>query len=169
MPFDTLQIDFVSKPHQLRHVQVAAIPLLWAGGAPQVLLVTTRGQGRWITPKGWPLGDYPDAASAAREAFEEGGVIGRTEPYSLGSFDYWKGAGKRCVYFEAHAFALYVEEVLDAWPERTSRKRCWFSPETAAHLVGNRALADLILAAAYGRRTPALEAAASCPLSRVLC
>ncbi len=61
--------------------QVAAIPLRWTNGRPEVLLVTTRGTGRWTIPKGWPLADSLGAECAAREAFEEGGVRGRVEPY----------------------------------------------------------------------------------------
>lgn len=95
MPFDALHSDFALKPSTMAHVQVAAIPLRWLNGAPEVLLVTTRGRGQWIVPKGWPLGNDPDRHSAAREAFEEGGVTGRIETYSVGSFAYWKGEGKK--------------------------------------------------------------------------
>jgi 8-oxo-dGTP pyrophosphatase MutT (NUDIX family) len=39
-------------------------------------LVTSRETRRWIIPKGWPKkGKSPDH-SAAREAFEEAGVVG---------------------------------------------------------------------------------------------
>lgn len=94
--------------------------------------------------------DCPDCESARREAFEEAGVLGRIEPHSLGSYTYWKGAAKKRTYFQVHAFALHVEQVLPDWPEKAARKRCWFTPETAAKLVGNAELGLLILAAAYG-------------------
>lgn len=106
-------------------------------------------------PKGWPLGDYPDCESAKREAFEEAGVTGRVETYSLGSFEYWKGRGWKREFFEAHAFALHVEEVLTDWPERTARKRCWFSLQHAANFVRSD-LSALIFEAAYGVRDAAL-------------
>jgi len=151
MPFDALATGPVHKANTIAHVQVAAIPLRWIEGAPQVLLVTTRGRGQWIVPKGWPLGDYPDCESARREAFEEAGVTGRIETYSLGSFEYWKGEGKKRAFFEAHAFALHVDEVLTDWPERKARTRCWFTVQNAANLV-RPDLSALIFEAAYGPR-----------------
>jgi len=152
MPFDAISTVSAIRPGRVANLQVAAIPVRQLGGAPQVLLVTTRGQGAWIAPKGWPAGDYPDCESARREAFEEAGLLGRVEPYSLGSYTYWKGAAKKRAYFQVHAFALDVERELRDWPERKVRKRCWFSPETAAKLVSNAELGALILRAAHGVR-----------------
>jgi 8-oxo-dGTP pyrophosphatase MutT (NUDIX family) len=119
MPFDALSRDFSLKLNAIAHVQVGAIPIRWLDGAPQVLLVTTRGRGHWIVPKGWPLGDCPDCESARRQAYEEAGVVGRIETYSLGQFEYWKGEGKKRAFFHAHAFALHVDQVLPHWPSAT--------------------------------------------------
>jgi 8-oxo-dGTP pyrophosphatase MutT (NUDIX family) len=124
--------------------QVAAIPIRWVGGRPEVLLITTRGTGRWTIPKGWPLTDSLGAECAAREAFEEAGVRGRVEPYSLGTFEYWKRTKKSRTFLNVTAFALHVQEIAWDWPEREERKRAWFSPEVACRLAANDELVLLI-------------------------
>ncbi|HLL59899.1 MAG TPA: NUDIX domain-containing protein, partial [Allosphingosinicella sp.] len=56
-------------------LQVAALPYRrGADGSVEVLLVTTRGTGRWMVPKGWPMRGKSHAEAAAQEAFEEAGV-----------------------------------------------------------------------------------------------
>ncbi|MGD9980483.1 MAG: NUDIX hydrolase [Hyphomonadaceae bacterium] len=128
--------------------QVAAIPIRWTSGRPEVLLITTRGAGRWTVPKGWPLVDSIGAECAQREAFEEAGVRGAVEPYSLGTYEYWKNAKQGRVILQVTAFALHVDRILQDWPERAERKRTWFSPEVAAKLAANEQLGVLIKAAA---------------------
>lgn len=127
--------------------QVAAIPIRWIGGRPEVLLITTRGAGRWTIPKGWPLAESLGAECAAREAFEEAGVRGQIEPYSLGTFEYWKRTKKSRTFLQVTAFALHVREVAWDWPEREERKRAWFSPDVACRLAANHELGTLIRAA----------------------
>ena len=51
---------------------VAALPIRTKNGRLQVLLVTARGNGGWIIPKGGQSRKLNDAAAAAREAREEG-------------------------------------------------------------------------------------------------
>ncbi|MGD9966346.1 MAG: NUDIX hydrolase [Hyphomonadaceae bacterium] len=136
--------------------QVAAIPLRWTGGRPEVLLVTTRTSGRWTVPKGWPVADSLGAECAAREAFEEAGVRGAVEPYSLGTYEYWKSSRQGRVVVQVTAFTLHVDRILQDWPERGERRRTWFSPEVAAKLAGNEQLGVLIRAASQ-MRAPALS------------
>jgi 8-oxo-dGTP pyrophosphatase MutT (NUDIX family) len=150
MPYDASGSTKVHLRGCVAHLQVAAIPIRSRNEQVQVLLVTTRGRGAWIVPKGWPAGDCLDGESAQREAYEEAGVTGRMVPHSLGAFMYWKRAGKKRTYFQVHAFALRVEMMLLDWPERGTRKRCWFTPENAAKLVSNPELGELILKAAEG-------------------
>jgi 8-oxo-dGTP pyrophosphatase MutT (NUDIX family) len=135
--------------------QVAAIPIRWTSGRPEVLLITTRGTGRWTVPKGWPLADSMATDCAAREAFEEAGVKGRVEPYSLGTFEYWKRTKRSRTVLQVTAFAMHVDEIAPDWPEREQRKRAWFSPEVACRLANNDELAVLIRAAVQVR-APAL-------------
>lgn len=124
--------------------QVAAIPIRWTSGRAEILLVTTRTTGRWTVPKGWPLADSLGAECAAREAFEEAGVRGHIEPYSLGIYEYWKRAKKGRMILQVTAFALYVDDVAWDWPERKERKRAWFSVDVACKLVANDDLSALI-------------------------
>lgn len=149
MPLDAATREFALRGSHLTRPQVGAIPVRWLESGPEVLLVTTRGGSRWIVPKGWPLAGCPNREAAQREAFEEAGVIGSIAADALGWFEYWKRIGAKRAYFRAQAFALRVEEVLPDWPERQSRKRCWFKPEVAAAMVANEALAALLIEAAY--------------------
>lgn len=127
-------------------VQVAALPWrVGEDGEAQMLLVTSRGTGRWVLPKGWPERREPLHAAAAREAAEEAGVSGTVAEREVGRFYYGKampsGSQWRC---EVRVYPLRVETVADKWPERKQRTRRWFSPEEAAALVDETDLGELI-------------------------
>lgn len=128
--------------------QYGALPFaITDDGAIRVLLVTTRRGHDWIIPKGWPIRDLTPAATAAREAYEEAGLIGAVaseEP--LGSFRYLKRRNvRRAVEFEVSVFLFAVERQLRKWPEKSERKTRWFTPRDAAGLVTPTGLADLLL------------------------
>lgn len=127
--------------------QCAALAYVETGASPLVLLVTTRGRGRWTIPKGWRKPGMPDAELAAREAREEGGVEGEVGSAPLGSFDYTKRlhlfSWVRC---RVAVYPLRVEHQLLSWPEKASRTVLWVPPEKAAQLVPQRPLADLLRA-----------------------
>src|SRR5580700_3178360 len=74
-----------------KRVQYAALPYRMNDRTqPEVMLVTSRETRRWIIPKGWPHKGKAPHRSAAREAFEEAGVIGAVNRQSVGSFSYEK-------------------------------------------------------------------------------
>lgn len=132
---------------QTVHQQVGAIPMRWRAGEPEILLITTRGKGRWMIPKGWALTETPNAQCAAREALEEAGVSGAADPHALGQFKLEKReAGARSVY-GVTTYLLQVTDVRAQWQERAERKRCWFPLRTAQVLVRNSELAALLAAA----------------------
>ncbi|MBO0755800.1 MAG: NUDIX hydrolase [Bradyrhizobiaceae bacterium] len=112
------------------------------------MLVTSRDTGRWVIPKGWPIGREAPYASAAREALEEAGVVGKTGRDSIGTYTYEKhlanGAFAIC---EVQVFPLEVERQQKDWPEKEERKVRWFSPGDAAKAVHEEALSDIILGA----------------------
>jgi 8-oxo-dGTP pyrophosphatase MutT (NUDIX family) len=54
------------------------------------MLITSRESRRWVIPKGWPKKGKSPQHSAAREAFEEAGVVGAVDKHSVGSFSYEK-------------------------------------------------------------------------------
>ena len=64
--------------------QCAALPYIKTERGLLVLLVTTRGTGRWTIPKGWPKAGLSNSELAAREAFEEAGVAGEISNRPLG-------------------------------------------------------------------------------------
>ncbi|SOD89355.1 NUDIX hydrolase [Caenispirillum bisanense] len=125
--------------------QCAAIPYVIKDGHVQVLLLTSRGTGRWIVPKGWPKKKHSAAETAALEAFEEGGVVGDVTPEPIGSYTYTKALNCGALQpLAVDVFALRVRyEALD-WPERGQRKRVWVTPEEASLMVAELELADLL-------------------------
>lgn len=144
MPFTEINTSKFFAPMSGATSQVGAIPIRWIGGRPEVLLITTRSTGRWTVPKGWPLAESLGAECAAREAFEEAGVRGRIETFSIGTFEYWKRTKKSRTFLQVTAFALHVQDIAWDWPERAERKRAWFSPDVACRLAANDGLSALI-------------------------
>ena len=111
----------------------------------QILLVTTRGSGRWIIPKGMPMSKLPPHLSAAKEAEEEAGVLGSACPVSLGSYRFRKrqpsGAS---VWADVDVFPFAVTDELDSWKEQHERERRWFTLAEAANAVAENDLRALI-------------------------
>lgn len=111
----------------------------------QILLITSRGSGRWIIPKGWPMDQATPAEAAQTEAWEEAGVEGKAAPVCLGIFSYSKeldpGETLPCV---VAVFPVKVKELKKNYPERTARRRKWFSAKKAAKLVDEPELATMI-------------------------
>jgi 8-oxo-dGTP pyrophosphatase MutT (NUDIX family) len=127
-------------------VQVAALPWRMSDkGDIEVLLVTSRGTGRWVLPKGWPEKREEPFEAAAREAGEEAGVDGAIAQRALGRFYYDKqlpsGMQWRC---EVAVYPLEVDQIAEKWPERKKRTRRWFAPKDAARLVDEADLAEII-------------------------
>jgi len=81
--------------------------------------------------------------SAAKEAFEEGGVEGSVEAKLLGSYCYQKW-GAECT---VKVYAMEVSSVVaeSEWEER-HRTRQWVTPKQAASLVRQSELEPMILA-----------------------
>ncbi|WP_163271279.1 NUDIX hydrolase [Chelativorans alearense] len=128
-------------------VQAAALPWRREGDRIEVLLVTSRGTGRWVLPKGWPEAGESLAGTAAREAREEAGVEGSMAKTEIGRYFYGKemesGLTWRC---EVAVFPLQVKREAARWPEKKERTRRWATPEEAAAMVKEPDLAGLIAA-----------------------
>ena len=56
--------------------QFAALPFSPREGETMVMLVTSRETHRWILPKGWAEKRLTGPELAAKEAFEEAGLVG---------------------------------------------------------------------------------------------
>lgn len=118
-------------------------------GHVEVLLITSRDTGRWVIPKGWPIDGLHPAASAAREAWEEAGVLGEPAAQALGLYTYDKilktEAALPCA---VAVFPLRVEELAAKFPERKERRRKWFAAAKAAKKVAEPELRALFTALA---------------------
>lgn len=114
-------------------------------GTGRVLLVTSRGTGRWIIPKGWPIAGRTLPGAALQEAWEEAGVRGEVGPELLGQFRYDKVRRRGSVVeIEVCVFRVAVRDLAPSWPEGLERRRTWFEPEDAARLVAEPGLAEII-------------------------
>ena len=114
-------------------------------GSGQVLLVTSRGTGRWIIPKGWPMEGRSLAGAAAREAWEEAGVRGTVTETEAGRYCYAKEQDRGfSVPIDVHVFLLPVDALADVYPEAGQRRRRWFTPAEAARHVAEPGLAKIL-------------------------
>jgi 8-oxo-dGTP pyrophosphatase MutT (NUDIX family) len=118
-----------------------AIPFrLNAASELELLLVTSRRKRRWVIPKGAVRGMVPHA-SAAREAFEEAGVLGVISHQQVGVYCQRKaGASGEKREIAVAAFPLFVNTQLRSWPEMAMRKRKWLSAPEAIDMVENEQL-----------------------------
>ena len=127
--------------------QAGAIPYSLIEGEVRVLLVTSRGSGRWLIPKGNIDPGLTPAQAAAKETYEEAGIRGRiTTDTPLGfftSFKTLKSGEERPVTVEV--YALLVDRQLKRWPEARQREACWMSATDAARSVKEPGLARLLL------------------------
>lgn len=143
-------------------VQYGALPYrLDKSGELEVLLLTSRSRGRWIIPKGWPIKALTPAKSAAREAFEEGGVRGVVGKKPLGRFIYTKMLNEdgKPVTCEVTVFPLAVTRQLKSWPEIDQRETRWVAARDAAMLADEEGLKPLLEAFAV-KMAPKLKRAA---------
>src|SRR4051812_16166662 len=115
--------------------QYAVLPIAIRDGEFSVLLVTSRETHRWILPKGWPEKGLTPAATAAKEAYEEAGLMGKVDGTPYGHFRYDKKLRTgELVPCEVDVFLMRVDRELEDWPERGQRERRWVSPAEAAEM-----------------------------------
>jgi 8-oxo-dGTP pyrophosphatase MutT (NUDIX family) len=128
-----------------RPLQLGALPYRRKeDGSIELLLVTSRGTGQWIVPKGWPIRGRSPAEAAVQEAYEEAGVRGKIAEKEVGQFDHAKSRPLGFLHTRVVVYLLEVERELMRWPERTKRKRRWFSVDEAARAVRAPELRRLI-------------------------
>jgi 8-oxo-dGTP pyrophosphatase MutT (NUDIX family) len=116
-----------------------------ADGNLEILLITSRETRRWVVPRGNLIPGKGPAESAAQEAFEEAGIVGRVAPEAIGRYSYEKRRRSGAlVPALVHLFLMPVVEERDEWPEKDERERRWFAAEEAAAMVHEDELARLI-------------------------
>jgi 8-oxo-dGTP pyrophosphatase MutT (NUDIX family) len=130
-----------------RRSQFAALcyRLVEGQAAPEILLLTSRGTGRWVIPKGWPMGSKPGHEVARQEALEEAGVVGVIEREPAGIYKYEKdmcdGYAVPC---QVQVHALKVTSTVEDFKEKGQRKLDWVSAEVAERRVREPQLKRII-------------------------
>jgi uncharacterized protein len=125
--------------------QVGALPLLVnANGGVEVFLVTARGSGRWIIPKGNPIPGLAPHEAAAQEAWEEAGLVGIAEPHCIGTFEFSRRRRGRNTTCLVDVYPFTVKLQARKWAEAGQRSVLRCNLETALSLVGSSSLAFLI-------------------------
>lgn len=117
--------------------QSGVVPVL----QDKVVLITARKSKRWIIPKGIVEKDMSPHDSAAKEAFEEAGVVGSVRKKELGRYRYPKWGGMCTV----RVYPFYVEKLLDKWEEMHMRKRRIVSLGEAVEMVDHDELAGILI------------------------
>lgn len=107
--------------------QSATIPYRIRDGEIEVLLITTRKQGKWIIPKGGIEEHLSAHTSAEKEAHEEAGVKGRVSTVSLGCYRHGGSDDDPIV----EVFLMRVDREEPSWPEEDERERRWVSLDDA--------------------------------------
>jgi len=138
--------------------QIAALPVQFAvDGSLYLYLVTSRGGGRWIIPKGNPIPGLDAHEVAAQEAFEEAGLVGRVMPLCVGTFEFDRArriAEGKCI---VDVYPMIVERQVRKFDEKRQRRVLRCDLETALSLVTVQTLAALI--DRYGRHSGSVRRA----------
>jgi len=134
-----------SKAEVAKRRQVGALPFRKTPrGEIEVLLITSRETGRFIIPKGWPMKGLSDPDAAAREAYEEAGVVGKIQRKPVGNYLYWKRLERAFDLLKVEVYPLEVRKQRADWPEKNSRKSGWLTRQDAATLVDEPGLIALL-------------------------
>ena len=124
------------KAVKLTGIQYAALPYRIHGRQVQVMLITSRGTGRWVIPKGWPMDGLAPRETAVAEAAEEAGILGEIVDRPIGSYRYIKHLkGAQSMAIQVIVFPLLVEGQTLAFKEQGQRRSRWFRYQEAASRV----------------------------------
>jgi 8-oxo-dGTP pyrophosphatase MutT (NUDIX family) len=121
--------------------QSGVIPYRPTEDGVEILLITSSNGKQWIIPKGMIEFWLTPARSAAKEAWEEAGVIGRVITPSVGRYTAFKW-GYVCL---IEVFLMHVESELQYYPEMDQRQREWMSFDRAIARVKNEELKQLLI------------------------
>lgn len=136
--------------------QIAALPVQFAGdGSLHLYLVTSRGSGRWIIPKGNPIPGLAPHEVAAQEAFEEAGLVGRVIPVCVGTFEFDRSRRIEESNCLVDVYPMLVEKQVTKFDEQRQRKVLRCDLETALSMVTSQPLAALI--ERYGRQSGSIR------------
>jgi 8-oxo-dGTP pyrophosphatase MutT (NUDIX family) len=120
--------------------QAAAVPFRCGPSGPEFLLITSRGRGDWIFPKGIVEAGETPAMTAAKEAGEESGIAGAVEGPAFASYAETRRQARR----EVEVFLFRYQGDLPRWDEGRFRRRRWCGFEEATALIRRRELAEIL-------------------------
>jgi len=146
MPMRLLPL-FRKPPAEPAGPQFGALPYRIVDGQLVVLLITSRGRGKWIFPKGGQMSGKTPWESAAHEAYEEAGVEGEIETAPIGSY-LLPLTDERPKPVEVKIFPLLVTSQREDWKEMGQRYRHWAVLAEAKRLITHEGLADVAVALA---------------------
>ncbi len=106
----------------------------------KVVLITARGNKRWIIPKGSIDWELSAQDSAAKEALEEAGVKGTVLPDEIGTYTYEKMGGR----YKVKLYYMEVSKLKDDWDEKHFRKRKLVTPKQAIKKVVPAAVSKIM-------------------------
>lgn len=142
--FDKLVSLFGRREREIEPVgpQFGALPYTIIDGQLTVLLITSRGRGKWIFPKGAQMTGKTPWESAALEAYEEAGVVGDIEETPIGSY-FLPVTDERPAPVEVKIFPMRVTDQREDWKEMGQRYRHWAVLPEAKRLITHEGLADI--------------------------
>jgi 8-oxo-dGTP pyrophosphatase MutT (NUDIX family) len=117
------------------------IPYRIQAGEVEILLVKSSGGKHWVIPKGWITPWLTSAQSAAKEAWEEAGVVGTIRTPAIGYYRIQKWG----LWLNVEVFLLHVTQELSNYPESKVRARQWMSVPDAAQQIRQDDLKQLLL------------------------
>ena len=100
-------------------MQIGVVPIVGKKEGLLIVLVTARGKGQWLIPKGNQHRKRSKREMALTEAYEEAGILG-----SITCKDYvdvpFRKDGRDLI---LRLYPMYVKRILKNWPEQDSRER----------------------------------------------
>lgn len=84
------------------------------------------------------------AEAAATEAFEEAGLSGEASDQCLGAFSYVKPLGAGEAPIITMVYPVRVRNTHSKWPEKSERRRKWFSTKKAAKKLSEPELKHIV-------------------------
>ncbi|MEL6410846.1 MAG: NUDIX hydrolase [Pseudomonadota bacterium] len=111
----------------------------------EVLLISSRGTGRWVIPKGWPMEGKTPEDCAKIEAWEEAGAKGKITGGCIGLYSYAKGmSSSDSLPCAVMVYPFKVKDMANDYPEADERDRKWMSSKKAAKKVDEPELAHIL-------------------------
>lgn len=117
----------------------AIIPYRFVDGRLEILLITKSSGRGWGIPKGKIEAHLKPHISAAKEAFEEGGVLGFIHPVNVGSYP-----GKKGIPVPTFLLEVEIELRKKVWPEKEKRARLWVNADDCDEYLTDKDLLTVV-------------------------